>query len=157
MTPAVALARKAGIDHRIHQYEHDPRAESYGLEAAQALNLPPERVFKTLLVALNGQSRMLGVAVLPVNCQLNLKSVATALKAKRAEMANPRDAERATGYLVGGISPLGQKRRLPTVVDNSASGFDTVFVSAGRRGLEIELSVNDLLGLTEGRQAAITA
>lgn len=155
MTPAINQARKAGIAHQVHEYSHDPGAESYGLEAAEALNLPPARVFKTLIANLGGHRNDLVVAVVPVSSQLDLKALANTLGGKRAELADPRDAERATGYVVGGISPLGQKKRLPLVLDESANQFATLFVSAGRRGLEIELSPTDLLAQTNGRLAPI--
>ena len=155
MTPAINVACKQGITHHIHQYDHDPAVASYGTEAAEALGLEGNRVFKTLLVSLNGDARQLGVAIVPVTRQLDLKACAKALRAKKADMANPKDAERATGYVVGGISPLGQKKRLPTVLDSSAQAFDTIYVSAGRRGLEIELAPNDLMGMCRAVKAAI--
>lgn len=145
MTPAVNAARKAGIPFALHEYRHDPRAESYGLEAAEALGLDVDRVFKTLVAAPEGSG--LWVAVVPVAGLLDLKALAQAAGAKRAAMADPRAAERATGYVVGGISPLGQRQRLPTVLDSGALRFDTIFVSAGRRGLEIELAPGDLVRL----------
>ena len=155
MTPAVKAARKARIRIEIHEYPHDPGNTHYGLEAAEALGLDPARVFKTLLVALNGDPRRLAVGIVPVTGQLDLKAIATVCGAKRAAMADPAEAQRATGYLVGGISPLGQKKRLPTVLDDSAEAFDTIFVSGGRRGLDIELSPGDLLRLCAGRLAPI--
>jgi len=155
MTPAINAARAAGIHVEIHEYRHDPASTHYGMEAAEALGLDPARVFKTLLVALNADPKRLAVAVVPVNGQLDLKAMAVACKAKRAVMAEPAQAERATGYVVGGISPLGQKRRMRTLVDASAQAFDTLFVSGGRRGLDIELAPGDLLALTGGRYAAI--
>lgn len=155
MTPAIEAAKAAGIVYRVHPYDHDPSAESYGDEAAEALGIARERVFKTLLVALNGDPKRLAVGVVPVAGKLNLKAVAAACGAKKAEMAAAKDAERATGYVVGGISPLGQKRHLPLVLDASAGDFATVFVSAGRRGLEIELAAEDLLRLTGGSLAPI--
>ncbi|WP_299195662.1 Cys-tRNA(Pro) deacylase [uncultured Amphritea sp.] len=155
MTPAIQLAKKMKIRFDVHEYSHDPASESYGEEAATALNVSPERVFKTLLVALNGDNRQLAVAVVPVSGQLNLKAAASALKAKKLTMADPQQAQRSSGYLVGGISPLGQKKRLPTLVDDSAGQFETIFVSAGKRGLEIELSAADLLQLTNGSMAGI--
>jgi Cys-tRNA(Pro)/Cys-tRNA(Cys) deacylase len=141
-TPALSAARAAGIPHRVHEYAHDTGAASYGLEAAAALGVDPARVFKTLVVAVDGA---LAVAVVPVEAQLDLRALG-----KRAVMAEPRQAERATGYVTGGISPLGQRRRLPTFVDDSALALETMFVSAGRRGLEIELAPHDLLALTGG-------
>lgn len=155
MTPAIKAAEAAGIGVRVHEYRHDPNNSNYGMEAADALGLDPARVFKTLLVALNADQKKLAVAVVPVSAQLDLKAMAAACKVKRVEMAEPANAERATGYVLGGISPLGQKRRLPMVLDDSARTFDTVFVSGGRRGLDIELGPDDLVGLCSGRYAAI--
>ncbi|KAA3629380.1 MAG: Cys-tRNA(Pro) deacylase [Proteobacteria bacterium] len=155
MTPAIDAAKRARISHKIHEYRHDPAAASYGIEAAQALGVVPERVFKTLLVSLNGDVKRLAVGIVPVVRQLDLKAIAVACGAKKAEMADTREAERATGYVVGGISPMGQKKCLPTLIDSSAQGMDTVYVSAGRRGLEIELAPEDLQRLTRARFAAI--
>lgn len=155
MTPAIKAAEAAGVAFRVHEYRHDPGNRNYGREAAEALGLDPRQVFKTLLVALNGDARRLAVALVPVDGQLDLKAMAAASAAKKAEMADPAVAERITGYLVGGISPLGQKRRLPTVLDASALGFATIFVSAGRRGLEIELAPAELLRLSGGSTASI--
>ena len=157
MTPAINAAKKAKIEFRTHEYEHDPRAESYGQEAAQALGISPQQVFKTLLVALTGHKSQLAVAIVPVDHQLSLKAIAKALGAKKADMADPKVAEKTTGYVVGGISPLGQKKALPTVLDSSAEAFESIHVSAGRRGLEIELSAADLLKITRGISAAIAA
>jgi Cys-tRNA(Pro)/Cys-tRNA(Cys) deacylase len=148
-TPAIAAAEQAGIAFRTHAYEHDPKAESYGLEAAEKLAVDPGRVFKTLVASVGGK---LHVAVVPVAAQLDLKALG-----KRAELAKPADAERATGYVTGGISPLGQRRPLPTVVDASALEHETVFVSAGRRGLELELDPRDLVRLTGASVAAIAS
>lgn len=153
MTPAVNAANKAGIDYTMHEYQHDPAAESYGLEAAHKLGIAEARVFKTLVVNL-GNNR-LAVGVLPVSCMLNMKLIAKALGVKKAVMADTADVERSTGYVLGGVSPLGQKKPLQTVVDASAVGFPTIFVSAGRRGLEIELKPDALLKLTRGRYAEI--
>ena len=155
MTPAIKAAQAAGVTVKAHPYRHDPGASSYGLEAAHALGLDPARVFKTLLVMQDGDQRRLAVAVVPVTGQLDLKAMATACKAKKVEMADPTQAERVTGYVVGGISPLGQKRRLPTVIDVSAGRFDTVFVSGGRRGLDIEIAPDDLVRLCQAQVAAI--
>jgi len=146
-TPAVAAAERARITFRVHEYDHDPRAASYGLEAVEKLGLDAATVFKTLVADVDGT---LTVAVVPVEAQLDLRALG-----KRARMADPRAAERATGYVAGGISPLGQRRALPTVIDESALAFDTIHVSAGRRGLEIELSPGDLARLTDARIAGI--
>jgi len=148
-TPAIVAAERAGIAFAVYEYAHDPKAASYGLEAAEKLGVDPERVFKTLVADVDGT---LTVAVVPVAAQLDLKALG-----KRASMADPKLAERTTGYVAGGISPLGQRRLLPTVVDASALAFETIHVSAGRRGLEIELAPGDLLRLTGGRTAAIAA
>lgn len=153
MTPAINTAKKARIDFRIHEYEHDPGAESYGEEAAAKLGLSSDRVFKTLVVSVDGKN--LCVAVLPVSCQLDLKRFAKALGAKKAAMADKKAVERVTGYVLGGVSPLGQKKRLRTVIDASATAFDTIFYSAGRRGLQIESSPADLRALTNGTLAPI--
>lgn len=155
MTPAINTAKKAKVKYNVHEYTHDPKAESYGEEAAEAIGIAAERVFKTLLVAINGDNKKLAVGVVPVSGQLDLKAMATALKAKKLTMANPQDAERATGYVVGGISPLGQKKRLPMVLDSSAESFETIYMSAGRRGLEIEMSAADLQTLTGAVMASI--
>ncbi len=152
-TPAILAADRAQVAYTVHEYAHDPRAESYGLEAAEALGVEPERVFKTLLATVDGAR--LVVAVVPVTALLDLKAVAAAAGGRKADMAKPADAERATGYVVGGISPLGQKKRLPTFVDASAEAHVTIHVSAGRRGLEIELAPADLVALTGGTVAAI--
>jgi Cys-tRNA(Pro)/Cys-tRNA(Cys) deacylase len=145
MTPAIDTAKKAKISYVVHEYHHDPDAESYGLEAAEKLNTDPARVFKTLVVSDGGKD--LTVAVVPVEHQLDLKLLAKAVGAKKMAMADVKLVERTTGYVVGGVSPLGQKKRLRTVIDASAQGFETMFVSAGRRGLEIELSPADLAAL----------
>lgn len=147
----MALER-AGVTFEVRAYEHDPGAESYGLEAAASLGVDPARVFKTLLVEADGA---LAVGIVPVDTLLDLKAVAAVLGAKKAVMAQPADAERVTGYVVGGISPLGQRRRLPTVLDSSALEHPTVLVSGGRRGLDLELSPRDLLALVEGTAAPV--
>ena len=141
-TPATALLAKLGITHSVHTYEHDPRHGSYGLEASDALGVAPERVFKTLVAEVDGA---LTVGVVPVAGQLDLKALAAATGGKKAVMAGVAAAERATGYVAGGISPVGQRKRLPVVIDSSALAFPTVFCSGGRRGLEIELAPADLV------------
>lgn len=155
MTPAISAANQVKVQFTVHEYEHDPAAGSYGLEAAEAMGVEPGRVFKTLLVALQGSKAALAVGIVPVDRQLDLKAIASAAGAKKAQMAEPKEAERVTGYVVGGISPLGQKKRLLTIIDETAMKFDTVFVSAGRRGLEIELAPSDLVRLCEARVAVI--
>ncbi|WP_314172765.1 Cys-tRNA(Pro) deacylase [Streptomyces winkii] len=151
-TPATLAAARAGIDFATHSYEHDPSAASYGAEAAEALGVEPERVFKTLVAEVDGA---MTVAIVPVSASLDLKALAAAADGKRAVMADPAAVERSTGYVLGGISPLGQRRRLPTVLDSSAAAHATVCVSAGRRGLEIELAPADLAALTGAASAAI--
>jgi Cys-tRNA(Pro)/Cys-tRNA(Cys) deacylase len=153
-TPAVVVLTAAGVRFTEHAYEHDPGVASYGLEAAEVLGLPAVQVLKTLLVAVDGR---LVVAVVPVAGRLDLKAVAAAAGGKRAAMADPAVAERATGYVVGGISPLGQRRRHPTVVDESALVHDTVYVSGGRRGLDLGLDPADLVRLTDAVVAPIAA
>ncbi|MBR9910783.1 MAG: Cys-tRNA(Pro) deacylase [Gammaproteobacteria bacterium] len=148
MTPAIATAKKHNIKHRVHEYQHDAASESYGLEATDKLGVSASRVFKTLVVSLDGKE--LAVAVVPVSSMLSMKLVARALAAKKAAMANQADVERVTGYVLGGVSPLGQKKRLRTVIDESATSFPTVYVSAGRRGLEIELYAADLAAQVNG-------
>jgi Cys-tRNA(Pro)/Cys-tRNA(Cys) deacylase len=138
----------------VHTYKHDPKHESYGLEAAERLNLDPATVFKTLVASVDGK---LVVAIVAVERQLDLKALAAALNAKKARMAPVPDAERATGYVAGGISPLGQKKPLPTVIDESALGHDRIHVSGGRRGLELELDPSDLVALTGARVARIAS
>lgn len=151
-TPATVALAKAGVQFTTHIYDHDPAAKSYGLEAAEVLGLDPQQVFKTLLVEVDGK---LAVGVVPVDRQLDLKAVAAALKGKKAVMADPAAAERTTGYVVGGISPIGQKRQLPTVVDSTATDHATVYVSGGRRGLDLGLSPADLISITSARTAPI--
>ena len=154
MTPAINLARKSNIPFSVHEYEHDPTAESYGEEAALKLGIEPDRVFTTLVVSLGGKN--LAVAVIPVSKKLDLKMLAKVLGAKKVEMADKGDVERVTGYVVGGVSALGQKKALPTVVDESAQTFETIFISAGRRGLEIELAAADLCRLTNATFGAVS-
>lgn len=151
-TPATVALSAAGVWFELHPYEHDPRAASYGLEAAEVLGVAPEQVFKTLLADVDSE---LVVAVVPVSGQLDLKALARAVGAGKAQMADPAAAQRATGYVVGGISPLGQRRAHRTVVDETAATFSTVFVSAGRRGLDVELAPADLIRLTDAAVAPI--
>ncbi|KGN33388.1 hypothetical protein N802_15260 [Knoellia sinensis KCTC 19936] len=151
-TPATAALTKAKIPYAVRAYEHDPAAESFGLEAAQALGVEPGRVFKTLLVDTGAG---LAVGVVPVDKSLDLKALASALGVKKVAMADPIAAERSSGYVVGGISPIGQKRELTTVVDVSAHQHNTVLVSGGRRGLDIELAPADLVTVTHATQSAI--
>ena len=146
-TPAIAAAARAGVAFAVHEYRHDPRTESFGLEAVEKLGLEAARVFKTLVADVDGA---LTVAVVPVEAELDLRALG-----KRARMAEAAAAERATGYVAGGISPLGQRRTLPTVVDASALDHETIHVSAGRRGLELELAPTDLVELTGARVALI--
>lgn len=153
-TPATALLAKQKVAHHLHAYDHDPRAESYGLEAVEALGLDRARVFKTLVAEVDGR---LVVGVVPVTGQLDLKALAAAAGGKKAKMADPAAAQRATGYVLGGISPLGHRSRLPVVIDASASTFETVFCSAGRRGLEVEVAPGDLIRLTGAVVASIAA
>jgi Cys-tRNA(Pro)/Cys-tRNA(Cys) deacylase len=153
VTPAVLAAQRAGIDFSLHEYTHDAAAESYGREAAEKLGVPAEQVFKTLVAKLDGTR--LAVAVVPVSRTLDLKALAAALGGKRAAMADVAEAERTTGYVAGGISPLGQRKRLPTALDGSALAWEKIYVSAGRRGLEIALAPADLLRLCSGTAAEI--
>jgi Cys-tRNA(Pro)/Cys-tRNA(Cys) deacylase len=141
-TTATVVLERAGISFTLHEYAHDPRREGYGLEASEALGIAPERVFKTLIAEVDGA---LVTGVVPVTGQLDLKALAAAAGGKKAAMAPAAAAERATGFVVGGISPVGQRRRLPVLIDSSALSFSTVFCSAGRRGLEIELAPADLV------------
>lgn len=145
VTPAVRALEAAGAWFALHPYERDESRADFGLEAAEALGVEPERVFKTILVDLDGAE---AVAVVPVTCRVGLKAVAAALGGKRADTCDPTRAERVTGYVVGGISPLGQKKRLPAVIDETCELHDTVFVSGGRRGLDVELRPADLIALT---------
>jgi Cys-tRNA(Pro)/Cys-tRNA(Cys) deacylase len=153
-TPATALLARERIAHTLHPYRHDPRADGYGEEAATELGVDARRLFKTLVASVDGR---LVCAVVPVSGRLDLKALAATAGGKRAVMADAGAAQRATGYVLGGISPLGQKTRLPVVVDASALEFTSVFVSAGRRGLQVELSPGDLVRLTAATAAPITA
>ena len=151
-TPATVALAAAGIAFTPHAYDHDPKNTNFGLEAAEVLGLDPEQVFKTLLADVDGR---LVVAIVPVVGKLDLKALASAVGGKKAEMADPKLAEKRTGYIVGGISPIGQKTRHETVLDETAELYDTVFVSGGRRGFDIELAPADLLAVTGGVIAAI--
>ena len=153
MTPALDLLKKHRAEHRVHSYQHDPKSASYGLEAAEKLGLDPQQVFKTLLAS--SEKGELLVAVVPVVGSLDLKALAHAAGVKKCEMADPAQAQRATGYLVGGISPLGQKKRLRTFIDDSSQNFASIHVSAGRRGLEVELAAAVLSEYTQGTFAPI--
>jgi Cys-tRNA(Pro)/Cys-tRNA(Cys) deacylase len=151
-TRAIRLLARGGVAHRVHSYDHDPRCGSYGIEAATALGVPPERVFKTLVAEVDGT---LAVGVVPVSCTLDLKALAAAAGGRKARLADPAVAERVTGYVTGGISPLGQRRRLRTIVDASAMSFGTIFCSAGQRGLEIQLAPADLVAAAAATVAPI--
>jgi Cys-tRNA(Pro)/Cys-tRNA(Cys) deacylase len=155
-TPATHVVSSAGIVYRIHEYAHDPSAESYAHEASQALDIEPARVHKTLVIAVKRDPRdELVVAVVPADATCDLKAVAVAAGARKADLADPRDAQRSTGYVLGGISPLGQRQPLTTLIDEEAQLWDTIYVSGGRRGLEIELSAQDLATLTRGTFAPL--
>ncbi len=154
MTPGINLVKKSKVLHKVHEYTHDPSSESYGLEAAEKLGVPETQVFKTLVVNLDNKE--LAVGVVPVSSMLSMKLIAKAAGAKKAVMAGQADVERSTGYVLGGVSPLGQKKRLKTFIDLSAKNNATIFVSAGRRGLEIELSPDDLVKLVNGKLAEIS-
>lgn len=153
MTPAVKVLEKAGVAFTLAEYDHDPRSPAYGEEAARALGLSPEAVFKTLLARLD--DGRLVMAMVPVSAQLDLKALARAAGSRKASLADPAEAERATGYVVGGISPLGQRKRLPAFLDASAERLATLHVSGGRRGLEICLAPDDLARLTGACLAAL--
>ncbi len=153
MTPAINCAKRAKIEYKVHQYDHDPAAPSYGEEAAEKLGIGTHQIFKTLVVDIGDNK--LAVSVIPVSGKLNFKQFAAAAGVKKVSMADHKDAERATGYVLGGISPLGQKKRLKTIIHNSALEFDTVYVSAGKRGLDIQLTPRDLAKLTNASFAPI--
>lgn len=154
MTPAVVALDDAGIAHTIHEYERGDDLHDFGREAADALGLDHDQVFKTLVVIVDDE---LVVAVLPVSCQLSMKRIAAAIGAKKATMCDAGTAERSSGYVVGGISPIGQRKRLRTVIDESAELFDAVFVSGGRRGMDIGLAPRDLIEVLDAIVAPITA
>jgi len=147
-TPATIALTKEGVGFTTHTYDHDPSAASFGLEAADALGLPVEQVFKTLLADIDGN---LVVGIVPVHLKLDLKALATSIGGKKAVMADPAVAQRSTGYVVGGISPIGQKRALPTVIDASAELYDVVYVSGGRRGFDVGVAPKDLARITGGQ------
>ncbi|AAZ26708.1 MULTISPECIES: Cys-tRNA(Pro) deacylase [Colwellia] len=149
MTPGINAAKKSKISYHVHEYSHDAASGSYGDEAAQKLGISSERVFKTLVVSIDNKA--LVVAIIPVSAMLSMKLIAKAHGGKKATMALKTDVERSTGYVLGGVSPLGQKKRLNTFIDSSSVQFTTVFVSAGKRGLEIELSPQDLKQLTQAK------
>jgi Cys-tRNA(Pro)/Cys-tRNA(Cys) deacylase len=151
-TPATALLTRLGVPFELHPYDVPADAPNYGAEVAAALGAPAGRVFKTLVAEVDGR---LAVGVVPVSGSLDLKALAAALGGKRAGMAEPAAAERATGYVTGGISPFGQRTRLPVVVDGSLTGWPTVFVSAGRRGLQLEVAPADLMRAVDARVARI--
>ncbi|VUD67625.1 Cys-tRNA(Pro)/Cys-tRNA(Cys) deacylase YbaK [Thalassocella blandensis] len=155
MTPAIKLLNQTKIQFQVHEYEHEVSSESYGLEAADKLHVEAARVFKTLVVNLDGKE--LAVGILPVSHMLSMKLIAKALGAKKAAMADKAVVERTTGYVLGGVSPLGQKKRLQTVIDQSAMQYNTIYISAGRRGLEIELPPEDLKQLLRGTFVDICA
>lgn len=153
MTPAIQLLKKKKIPHKILKYQHDPTAASYGLEATEKLGLDPLTVFKTLVVELDKQQW--AVCIIPVEEKLSMKAVAKAAGAKKAAMAKPDDVERMTGYILGGVSPLGQKKRLPTLLHQSAESLPIIHVSAGRRGLEVALSPQALCGCAQCKVAVL--
>jgi len=154
VTPAVNALEAAGIAFTVHEYDHDPASSSFGLEAATALGLDPDRVFKTLLVTADGEQ---AVGIVPVSCSLSLKALGATLGRKRVVMCDPAVAQRVTGYVLGGISPFGQKRSLPTVIDETAELYDTVYVSGGRRGLDLGVAPADLIRLLGALTADIAA
>ena len=156
MTPAVNVAKKSGIPYTLHEYEHKADAVSFGEEVATALGISQDEVYKTLVVVIDKKSGQMAVGIVPVSKQLDFKALAKAAGVKRAFMAPIEDAERTTGYVVGGTSPLGQKTKLPTFIDESMLALKTVYVSAGKRGLQIELAPQDLIDLTNARTALIT-
>ena len=161
-TPATVLLAAAGVPFTIHEFVHDPSERNYGAVAAEALGADPDQVFKTLLAQVDGQATVAGVApsaiavgIVPVSGQLSLKELATAVGAKRAEMCDPVVAQRITGYVVGGISPFGQKKHLPTAIDETCLLYDTIFVSGGKRGFDIEIAPADLIAVLHAIVAPI--
>lgn len=155
MTPAVKLLDKLKIPYQLHQYHHDETAASYGLEAAEKLAVDAAQIFKTLVV--ETESKILAVAIVPVEKQLNLKSMAKSLNCKKSSMADPKRVQASTGYVLGGVSPLGQKKRLTTVLDNSANQYESIFVSGGKRGLEIEISPTELIKTLNAKTGEIAS
>lgn len=155
MTPAIDIATANGIGYTVHEYQHDPGAKSYGEEAALKLGVAADQVFKTLVVETHAGELVVGV--LPVSSQLNLKAIASAVSTKKVVLADKKKVQRVTGYMLGGVSPLGQKKHLTTVIDETAQCFDTIYISAGQRGLEIELNPGDLQRLTQAKYANISA
>ena len=154
MTPAIELAKQRGLDFKLHEYHHDPKVASYGLEAAAKLAVNPSQIFKTLVVVTD--TGTLAVAIIPVNSSLNFKKMAKALRCKKVQMADPKQVERTTGYVLGGVSPLGQKKPLASMIDNSAQTQRTIYVSAGRRGLEIQLPTDQLAETIQAAMAELT-
>jgi len=154
VTPAVVALQAAGVPFTVHEYEHDPFVRGFGFEAASVLGLDPDQVFKTLLVTVDGDQ---AVAIVPVSCQLSLKAVGAALGRKRVEMCDPALAQRVTGYALGGISPFGQRKLLPTVIDETCELYDTVYVSGGRRGLDLGVAPGDLISLLSAKVSDIVA
>jgi len=154
MTPAINVTKRSKVEYKIHEYKHNASSESYGLEAADQLNVPEDQVFKTLVVSLNKHE--LAVAILPVSAKLSMKLFAKIIGAKKVAMATQIEVQRSTGYIIGGVSPIGQKKKLKTIIDSSAKNLATVYISAGKRGLEIELCPIDLKKLTNGLFADIS-